>query len=92
MKRGRSTMRLLRAFAICGMAVLTFVSLAWTEDRWDEIKRVDNAASVLNEIMKTPDKGIPDDVMKNAVCVAVVPSLKKAGFVFGGEQLRWWLG
>jgi len=85
MKRGRSTMRLLRAFAICGMAVLTFVSLAWTEDRWDEIKRVDNAASVLNEIMKTPDKGIPDDVMKNAVCVAVVPSLKKAGFVFGGE-------
>ena len=72
-------------FALCGVMLLTFAGLGWASDRDNEVKRIDNSASVLNEIMKTPDKGIPDDVMKKAVCVAVVPSLKKAGFVFGGE-------
>jgi lipid-binding SYLF domain-containing protein len=48
-------------------------------------KRVENAANVLNEIMKTPDKGIPDNIMKSARCVAVIPSMVKAGFVFGAD-------
>jgi lipid-binding SYLF domain-containing protein len=48
-------------------------------------QRLDNAKSVIDQIMQTPDKSIPDGVMQKAKCVAVVPSLKKGAFVVGGE-------
>ncbi|HYL12692.1 MAG TPA: YSC84-related protein [Terriglobales bacterium] len=51
----------------------------------DEVKRVKTAARVLDEIMSTPDKGIPQDVFKSAKCVAVVPSMIKGGFIVGGR-------
>ncbi len=50
--------------------------------------RVDSAATVLNEIMATPDKGIPEEILSSAKCVAVVPSLIKGGFVVGGAHGR----
>ncbi|HEY4899543.1 MAG TPA: lipid-binding SYLF domain-containing protein [Terriglobales bacterium] len=71
--------------ALCGAVVLASVNLGWAEDREDEVKRVQAAAEVLNEIMAAPDKGIPSDIMDSAVCVGVAPSLKKGGFVFGAE-------
>ncbi len=54
----------------------------------DEVKRVQSAAKVLNEIMATPDKGIPQDVFASAKCVAVVPSMIKGGFIVGGRYGR----
>ena len=50
--------------------------------------RVESAATVLNEIMATPDKGIPEEILGSAKCVAVVPSLIKGGFIFGGAHGR----
>ncbi|MGH9569885.1 MAG: lipid-binding SYLF domain-containing protein [Candidatus Angelobacter sp.] len=50
--------------------------------------RVESAATVLNEIMATPDKGIPAEILGSAKCVAVVPSLIKGGFVIGGSHGR----
>jgi lipid-binding SYLF domain-containing protein len=50
--------------------------------------RIDSAATVLNEIMATPDKGIPVEILTSAKCVAVVPSLLKGGFVVGGAHGR----
>src|SRR5215813_7975819 len=50
--------------------------------------RVESAATVLNEIMSTPDKGIPEEILGSAKCVAVVPSLIKGGFVVGGAHGR----
>jgi SH3 domain-containing YSC84-like protein 1 len=50
--------------------------------------RADSAATVLNEIMSAPDKGIPEEVLSSAKCIAVVPSLLKGGFVFGGSHGR----
>lgn len=50
--------------------------------------RADSAATVLNEIMAAPDKGIPEEVLGSAKCIAVVPSLLKGGFVFGGSHGR----
>lgn len=73
------------SFVICTAMVLGMASLAWSSDREDETKRVENSANVLNEIMSTPDKGIPDNIMKDARCVAVIPSMKKAAFVVGGN-------
>jgi SH3 domain-containing YSC84-like protein 1 len=50
--------------------------------------RVESAATVLNEIMATPDKGIPSEILGSAKCVAVVPSLLKGGFVVGAMHGR----
>jgi lipid-binding SYLF domain-containing protein len=50
-----------------------------------EAKRVQEAATVLKEIHAVPDKDIPQDLWDKAECVLVVPGLKKAAFVVGGE-------
>jgi lipid-binding SYLF domain-containing protein len=50
--------------------------------------RLQASATVLNEIMAAPDKGIPSDILGSAKCVAVVPSLLKGGFVLGGAHGR----
>ena len=48
-------------------------------------KRVESAATVLDEIQGAPDQGIPEEVLGSAECVAVVPTLLKGGFVVGGR-------
>jgi len=53
------------------------------DDRDKIVDRIDSAATVLNEIMAAPDKGIPEEVIGSAQCIAVVPSLLKGGFVVG---------
>jgi len=50
--------------------------------------RLQSAATVMDEIMAAPDKGIPSDILGSAKCVAVVPSLLKGGFVVGGAHGR----
>ena len=50
-----------------------------------EKRRIEDAATVLTEISAVPEKGVPQDLWNKAACVMVVPSLKKAAFVFGGE-------
>lgn len=51
----------------------------------DSVKRLDEASAVFSEIMATPDKGIPKDMLANAHCIVIVPSLKTAAFVVGGK-------
>jgi len=46
-------------------------------------ERIDEAANVLSEILGTPDKGIPQDLLDKASCVIVVPGMKKAAFIVG---------
>lgn len=55
------------------------------KDANEEVHRLDAAATVLNEVMGTPDKGIPEEIMESAKCVAVVPSMLKGGFVVGAS-------
>jgi len=50
-----------------------------------EAKRIQEAATVLKEIHAVPDKDIPQELWERAECVIVVPGLKKAAFVIGGE-------
>lgn len=54
------------------------------DDRGKVIDRLDAAATVMDEIMAAPDKGIPEEILGSAECVAVVPSFLKGGFVVGG--------
>ena len=69
-------------------ALLSLTNLAWAESQQESIDRLNNAATVLQEVMSTPDKGIPEEVLDHAKCVAVVPHMVKGGFVFGAENGR----
>jgi lipid-binding SYLF domain-containing protein len=73
-----------------GAIVLILTSMSWAKDddkdQSDIAKRIDNSASVLNEIMGVPDKSIPDKIMNDAKCIAVVPSLVKIAIGFGGSH------
>lgn len=51
----------------------------------DAVKRLDEAAVVFSEIMATPDKGIPEDLLGDAHCIVIVPGLKTAAFLVGGK-------
>jgi lipid-binding SYLF domain-containing protein len=55
-------------------------------DQSDIAKRIDNSANVLNEIMATPDKAIPDGIMNDSKCIAVVPSMLKIAVGFGANH------
>ena len=74
----------LLVLSIC--TVLMGVSWSADRDQSDINKRIDEAAKVLNEIMATPDKAIPDKVMRDAKCIAVIPSMVKIAVGFGGEH------
>ena len=50
-----------------------------------ENNRLREAALVLTDLRATPEKGIPDELWQKANCVLVIPSVKKAAFIFGGE-------
>jgi SH3 domain-containing YSC84-like protein 1 len=73
--------------AMLFVALLSLAGLSWAESaRQDAVDRLDKAGIVMHEIMATPDKGIPEEVLEHAKCVAVVPNLMKGGFVFGAEH------
>ncbi len=57
----------------------------FAQDRDKVMGRVDDAGTILDEIMSAPDNGIPDNVLGSAQCVAVVPSYLKGAFVLGAS-------
>jgi len=73
-----------------GSVLLIMSSMSWAadddKDQTDISKRITKSAEVLNEIMATPDKAIPDKVMDHSKCIAVVPSIVKIAVGFGGEH------
>jgi lipid-binding SYLF domain-containing protein len=77
---------------LLGLLVLGFcsslVGVSWAadKDQSDIAKRIDASAKVLDEIMATPDKAIPDKVIRNAKCIAVIPSMVKIAIGFGGNH------
>src|SRR5271154_924084 len=71
------------------VALLSLTVPAWARsDREATDDRMDHAGRVLGEIMAAPDKGIPEEVLEHAKCIAVVPHMLKGGFVFGAENGR----
>jgi lipid-binding SYLF domain-containing protein len=71
---------------ICLIALCMTVTVALSAKLSSgEVKRIQEAAAVLREIHAIPEKDIPQDLWDKARCVMVVPSLKRAAFVVGGE-------
>ena len=60
-----------------------FATLGLCAERAPE--RLRDSAEVFHEIMATPDRGIPQDLLNKATCVVLVPSMKKGAFIVGGE-------
>jgi lipid-binding SYLF domain-containing protein len=82
-------MRSFRVFLLLVCFLTPFLFAAADEDRPEANSkasgRIEAAGTVLDEIQGAPDKGIPQEVLASADCVAVVPSLLNGGFVFGGR-------
>lgn len=68
---------------IASFAILALCGAAFARE-----DQVDKASNVMQEIMNTPDKGIPNDLLGRAMCVGIVPSELKAAFVIGATYGR----
>src|SRR4051812_43304923 len=78
------------ATAICIMFAVGVISLAVkpANNIKDEVKQSQKSARVFSEIMHTPDKAIPRNLLDSCECVAVFPSVLKAGFIVGARGGR----
>ncbi len=75
----------MRKLIIAGVTLLaSSVALNAAMSRGEE-RRLRDAAEVLQELHQTPDKDVPQELWDKATCVVVIPSVKKAAFIFGGE-------
>ena len=70
---------------LCGFAMLAGILPARAADMSKMDSRLNDAADVIQQIMATPDKGIPSSILAGASCVVVVPSYKKGAFVVGAQ-------
>ncbi|HKX31245.1 MAG TPA: lipid-binding SYLF domain-containing protein [Blastocatellia bacterium] len=85
----RSILNLTCAFVLTlSTAVAVSAQGSKEADIKDEIKQSQKAATAFTEIMNAPDKGIPQNIIDDAECVAVFPEVIKAGFIVGGRGGR----
>src|SRR5271156_2589918 len=70
------------------LTLLVALTAVASSDREDDVNRTHKAAQVFQEIMHTPDQGIPQDLLKSAKCIAIIPGDVKFAFVFGGSYGR----
>ena len=73
-------MRKLMSIVFC----LVFSGAALAAGQNKETNRLESAAYIVNEIMQTPEKGIPRDLLGRAICVGIIPSELRLAFGFGG--------
>ena len=71
--------------AIVTVLLLCASAMAVADVSTSEAKRLSDATTTLRQFKAVPDKGIPENLWNSAECVAVVPGLKKAAFILGGE-------
>src|SRR5258707_5589445 len=59
-----------------------------TKDKQKNTERLTDSVDLFTEVMGTPDKAIPQDLLEKAHCIVIVPGLKKAAFGIGGKYGR----
>jgi SH3 domain-containing YSC84-like protein 1 len=80
-------LRTLKGLAVVA-AILVLGGVAAGSDARKDAEQLQKAANVVQEVLETPDKGIPDDLMRKAVCVGVIPAELRFAFVVGGSYGR----
>lgn len=68
----------------CVLALAPMMVFAASEKE-HAVKIINESATVFNEIMSAPDKGIPQNILNKAQCIGIIPGLKRAGFIVGGK-------
>ena len=79
-KHLKGLLLLILSFGLCGVSVT-----AYAETKPELDARVAEAKKVLSEIMATPDRSIPEELLAKCKAIAVYPTVLKAGFIFGGR-------
>src|SRR5579863_450746 len=78
----------MRNYAITVITMLSATFAFAGPSQQDTAARLQAAGLVMNEIMSAPDKGIPEEVLHGAKCIAVIPGMAKGAFLVGGEHGR----
>jgi lipid-binding SYLF domain-containing protein len=79
---------MLKHVLIFSTIVLLAAQVAVASDREDDVSRTRKAALVFKQIMDTPDRGIPHDLLESAKCIAIIPGDVKFALLFGGSYGR----
>ena len=66
------------------IVLLSQFNVAWGKSK--QVKRLERSAEVFQEIMDTPDSGIPNELLERAACIGIIPSVKKFALGFGGRH------
>ena len=74
----------MRMILVATLAIVPLMAPLQGKDS-EPVKRLHEAAEVLTEVMATPDKGIPEDLLEHANCIVIVPGLNTAAFIVGGK-------
>src|SRR5512133_2005307 len=77
----------MKLVVVAGLAITTSL-LALDKE---PAQRLGEAAAVFSEVMATPDKGIPQDLLEQAHCIVIVPGLKTGAFLVGGKYGKGYL-
>jgi lipid-binding SYLF domain-containing protein len=78
----------MRLTALTLAIILGCAPLLAKDEKSKTDERLDDSASLLNEIMATSDRAIPQGLLDKSACIVLVPGLKKGGFVFAGKYGR----
>lgn len=81
----------MRTILTATLAITPLVMIPLLANDNETEKRLDEASAVFSEIMATPDKGIPQDMLANAHCIVIVPGLKTAAFLVGAKYGKGYL-
>jgi SH3 domain-containing YSC84-like protein 1 len=79
---------MVKRLLIFSTILLAAAPIVRASGRQDDNDRTQKAARVFKEIMDTPDKAIPHDLLDSAKCIAIIPGDKKFAFIFGGNYGR----
>jgi len=75
----------MRKFLALFATLFLGIGAALAGDRADDVGRLDESAKILSEIMNAGDKGIPEEIIGSAKCIAVVPSMLNGAFIIGAN-------
>jgi SH3 domain-containing YSC84-like protein 1 len=78
----------MRLFTFSLLVALGSSPLLTADDKAKTQERLDDSTSLFSEVMATPDKSIPQDLLNKSYCIVLVPGLKKAAFGIGGKYGR----
>jgi SH3 domain-containing YSC84-like protein 1 len=79
---------MMKTITCMGAIVLGLIASVWADSGEKERDRITASANVVKDIFNAPDKGVPLSILDGTKCVIVIPDLKKAAFIIGGDYGR----